>query len=482
MSRSLSAPLWIKLTGVLAAVIAVGVTVTVVLARQGAVTQISHVMMGNRMVRPTILQQQLINYYAEQRDWAGLETALGPIVAASSPGGMMGGMMDHPMNLFDGRVLVLDERGQLVAGLGAAGATSISGVEQGWPLVVNGERVGTLLVEGAAMGALHAGNDALVEGVTRAVSIAALTAGLVALLLGALLTRQITRPLAALNVASRRIAAGERDVRVVVESGDEVGQLARTFNRMAEALAEQEGLRRGLMADVAHELRTPLAGIQGTVEAMQDGVFPLTAARLDTIHEQIVLLNRLVDDLRTLAHAEAGQLSLQLEAVDLSALTAGVVGALKPQAESRTIDLSWEAIGVVPPIRADSERLRQVLLNLMGNALRHTPTGGIVSVLLTHRESNVDGGMVDGVTIRVRDDGEGIPAADLDRIFNRFYRGDPSRSRHTGGSGLGLAIARQLVEVHGGRIWAESPPPGEERGSQFSIWLPTQRREEDVTL
>lgn len=460
----LGVSLWIKLTGIFAAVIVVGVAVTVVLARQGAATQITHFMVGNNMVLPSSLQTELVDYYAGRGSWAGVEEALPQMVGAAGFGAM-GGMMGQMMGMFDGRIAVWDGAGRLVAAIGPRGSNA-SAVEQGWPLLHQGERIGTLVIEGASMTMEQGADGQFLSQLTRAVVIAALVAGLVALALGILLIRQITRPLAELGRASRRIAAGERAVQVEPSSGDEIGQLARTFNQMASALDRQETLRRNLMTDVAHELRTPLAGIQGTVEAMQDGVFPLTSDNLGSIHEQVAMLNRLVEDLRTLAHMEADQLSLQLQELDLAQTAASIVAAQQSIAVRKGVEMAFETNGEMPTVRADSERIGQVILNLISNAVRHTQAGGRVSVRL----SAADGGVV----LSVEDNGEGIPADALPRVFERLYRSDSSRSRQSGGSGLGLAIAQRLVEAHGGRIWAESPPPGSSKGTRFSVFLPAQ--------
>lgn len=458
--------LWIKLTGAFAAIIVVGVTVTVVLARQGTATQFYHFMVGNQMMRPASLQQTLADYYATHGSWQGVDATLDRLVRSASGGGMMGGMMGNMMGMFDSHIRLVDDRGVVVAdaGNGRGGALPASAVEQGWPIVVDGQRVGTLVIEGTAMTLSGVDEGSLLSGVTRAVLIAGLVAGFVALVLAVLLVHQITRPLAALNRASQQITAGDLDVRVPVQSRDELGQLARTFNRMAAALETQEVLRRNLMADIAHELRTPLSGIQGTVEALQDGVFPPSAENLESIHEQVTLINRLVEDLRTLAQAEAGQLSLHCQSLDMADLVARYVTAQRSRAQQAGIDLQLHVQGVLPPVQGDEERIGQVLGNLLTNALRHTPSGGSIQIRLSST--------AEGVRIGVLDSGEGIPSQDLPHIFDRFYRSDRSRSRTTGGSGLGLAIARQLVEAHGGRIWAESPPPGQERGSGFYFVLP----------
>jgi signal transduction histidine kinase len=324
-----------------------------------------------------------------------------------------------------------------------------------------------LLVEGAMMVGTSTRNDSLVAGVTRAVLLAGLTAGLVGLLLAMLLVRQITRPLTSLNQASSRIAGGDLTVRVPVQGKDELGELAVTFNQMANSLEIQERLRRTLMADIAHELRTPLTGIQGTIEALQDGIFPITQENLGAVHEQVLLLNRLVEDLRTLANAEAGQLSLDRLPLKLAELCQRQVTAFQAQAAAKQVALTLEADGIPATVCGDEQRLGQVLNNLLDNALRHTPAGGAIQVCLS-----APNGVV---RLAVIDTGEGISSVDLPHLFDRFYRADPSRNRRTGGSGLGLAIARQLVQAHGGRIWAESPPPGQEHGSAFLVELPLSR-------
>lgn len=455
--------LWFKLTGAFALVIAVGVIVTVLLARQGAATQFGHLMVNSQMIQPERMQQALIDYYRQRGGWQGVAQQLDALVGGASQRGMAG-MMGGMMGMANNRLQLVDAAGNVVADTQAnAKARPLTNQATArWPLVVDGQLVGTLLVGGSMMGSVD--NRTLLGGVTRAVLIAGLVAGAVALLMGGLLVRQITQPLAGLTQASGQIATGDLSVRVPIQSHDELGELAVTFNQMAGSLETQETLRRNLMADIAHELRTPLAGIQGTVEALQDGVFPLTEESLDPIHQQVTLLNRLVEDLRTLANAEAGKISLDIGAVNLGELAQRQVDALQYRATELRIHLLLETVGKIPVLRGDEQRLNQVLSNLLDNALRHTPAGGTVSVRMTAVQG--------GIQLAVKDTGEGIPAAELAHVFDRFYRVDRSRSRQTGGSGLGLSIARQLVEAHGGRIGVKSPPDGQNQGTAFTVFLP----------
>jgi len=457
--------LWLKLTGAFALIIFIGVVVTVWLTSQGATTQFEHFMVANQMVRPTTMQAVLAGYYTRHKGWSGIDDALEGLVLNASDG-VMTGMFGSMMGMAANHIQVLDAAGRVVAdSAGAAGGAPLTNAPlEHWPLIVDGALAGELVVEGSLMGAAASDPPSLVGSITRTVFVAAALAALAGLLLAAALVHQITRPLVELTHASRRIAQGDLHVHVPVRSTDEVGELATTFNQMATSLAEQERLRRDLIADVAHELRTPLTGIQGAVEAMQDGIFPADAENLEALHAEVLLLNRLIDDLRTLANAEAGQLALELAPFDLADLCRSQVNALHFKAAERSVTLTTNCPAQMPPVQGDAQRLNQVLLNLLDNALRHTEAGGHVAVA-AHASATE-------VFLTVTDDGPGIAAADLPYLFDRFYRGDRSRTRTTGGSGLGLAIARQIVEAHGGCMWVDSPPPGAKHGAEFGMMLP----------
>ena len=332
--------LWFKLTGAFALIIFIGMIVTVGLTSQGAATQFEHFMVANQMVSPAGMRNALANYYTAQTGWTGIDGALERLVVESSDG-IMTGMMGNMMGMTANRIQVLDQTGAVVADSnGPAGSAPLTTAPlEHWPIIVGSELAGELVVEGTLMGSAMTDPAPLVGSVTRTVFIAAVIAALAGLLLAAVLVRQITRPLVDLTHASRRIAHGDLRVRVPVKSADEVGELADTFNQMAASLEEQETLRRNLMADIAHELRTPLTGIQGAVEAMQDGVFPADAENLESVHAEVMLLNRLIDDLRTLANAEAGQLALEKAPVDLADLCRRQVNALQFGATDRGIGL-----------------------------------------------------------------------------------------------------------------------------------------------
>jgi two-component system OmpR family sensor kinase/two-component system sensor histidine kinase BaeS len=394
---------------------------------------------------------------------AGMEDAW--MDGAWMDGGMMGADMWNSMGL---RLLLADVQGVVVADTEStlvATPLARADLAAGIPLTVETRPVGTLLAVSALATAPSPATE-FVGALNRSTWLSSSVAGAVALLLGLFLFRQIVSPVRAVTGAAQRIAAGDLEQRVPVSSDDEVGQLARSFNQMADALAADRQLRRNMIADIAHELRTPLSVMQANLEAMVDGVLPADAQEIASLHDETLLLTRLVSDLRLLSLAEAGQLKLERAPTDLGELVRRVVDPLRVQAETSQIAVVPEVLPGVPTISADGDRIAQVLGNLIHNALRYTPAEGRITVRTApHRE---DGGAL-GALVEVSDTGSGIAPDELPFVFDRFYRADKSRTRASGGSGMGLAIARQLVEAHGGRIWVQSR---EGTGTTFAFVLP----------
>lgn len=285
---------------------------------------------------------------------------------------------------------------------------------------------------------------------------------LAAIVLSVGMARLLAAPMEALTRAVRRLERGDKVQRIDTSVGGEVGALADAFNSLAASLVRVEQLRQNMVSDIAHELRTPLTSIQGYLEAIQDGIVEPNDETLATIHQELMQLTRLVDDLQELSLAEARQLQLDFEPIDLVELAAWEVRAFLPQGTAQTIDLKLDAPAPLAPVTADAGRIRQVLANLIRNALAHTPSGG--EIVVGVHEGN------GAAILTVSDTGKGIAPADLEHIFERFYRVDKARSRKRGGgTGLGLTIARELVRAHGGTISATSEL---ERGTTFSISLP----------
>jgi histidine kinase len=298
--------------------------------------------------------------------------------------------------------------------------------------------------------------------VMQALSVAALAATVVGLAASLLIVREILRPLRAIAQSSRRIAAGHYDERVTVPASDELAAMATSFNQMAAALEHVEQQRVALIANVAHELRTPLAGLEGYLEGLEDGVFTTEPETLTMMRHESRRLRRLVDDLQTLSRVEAGQVELYCTSFDLRAVAQRVVAQLRPQAPTGCLVIDDDDFPEPGLVYADADRTAQILLNLIGNALRYTPETGCITVRLTSAQRMAQ--------VIVHDTGIGIPAEALPYLFERFYRVDPSRSRRSGGSGIGLTIARRLAWAMGGDLTAASAGLG--HGSTFTLTLP----------
>ncbi len=491
LMRSLS----VKLVSAFTLVILIGAAITYIVAARTLSRQFTLFVTRSRQLRAESWAPLFADYYDQTGNWAGVETLLAVLPSTTTPPGMMGqgrgrgptqgqagpggqGMMGT--SLEENIVLLADANGRIVldSGSGFEGQTlPADSLGLGAPVMSNDERVGTLLVVAPESGPTAAMTDEFLAALNRGILLAIVVAGLVAIVLASILVRQIIAPLRRLQSAADAIASGDLSQRVEVASRDEVGDVSRAFNQMAEALEHDEHLRRHMMADIAHELRTPLSVIQGQVEALLDGVFPLTPEQLAPIHDETILLSRLVADLRELALAEAGQLDIDHRPVDLSHLIGRIVAAVEPVTAEKDISLTVDIPVNLPPISADADRLSQVIHNLLSNALRHTPPGGNIWL-----RAGSEGEEAREVWLKVIDTGEGIPPEQLPYVFDRFYRADPARSRGTGrqGSrrsrgtgrtGLGLAIVRAIVEAHGGRISAASDGvPG--HGSTFTLHLP----------
>ncbi len=283
----------------------------------------------------------------------------------------------------------------------------------------------------------------------------------VGLIGGAIIGRVVSRPIRDLVKAARQIGAGDRSVRAPLRGSREMKELAASFNTMAADLERAEMLRNNLMADVSHELRSPLTALEGNLRAVLDHVYTLDEAEVANLYGQTRHLIRIVNDLRELSLAENHQLRLEKQPTDVNALIAETVQAIEPLAIDKGVQLI-DRVEELPEISIDPVRIRQVLFNLLSNSLRHTPAGGSITVSGTCNDKEV--------CLAVQDTGEGLTADQQASVFDRFYRGDKSRSRESGGTGLGLAIVKAIVEAHDGRVEAQSEGPG--RGSTFSVCLP----------
>ncbi|MGE5250139.1 MAG: ATP-binding protein [Bacteroidota bacterium] len=402
--------------------------------------------------------QELVNslgqYYEEHGSWEGL-----PQVLAQSSTRELPPVDPGPRPAFT----LVDSSGRaILEGAGFRPGDPVPGqdLRTGIPIEVNGAKVATLVLGPSPF----PNTPRETQFIDRLYILFWYSAGgalVLALLLGVFISRSLTRPIRELTRATHAVSEGDLTQQVPVRSRDELGELARSFNRMSSELARSVNLRRQMTADIAHELRTPLSLILGHAEAVHDGVLPPSAENFEIIREEAGRLEHLVDDLRTLSLADAGELSMALQPVAPEKLLQEVASLYQYQAQAKRISLRVSVTRPLPDLQLDPGRMTQVLTNILDNALRHTSEGGDVTLAARLAPA--------GVEISVRDTGPGLPLADLDRIFDRFYRADAARRRADGGSGLGLAIARSIVQAHGGTIRAESAP-GE--GLAILITLP----------
>jgi two-component system sensor histidine kinase BaeS len=334
-------------------------------------------------------------------------------------------------------------------------------IEEGIPIIVDGNRVGTYFNLGMRL----ENRPPLPTQITRLYNtliLASVGAVLISIILGGLLASSLTRTLRELTAATQKVARGELDQQVPIRSKDELGQLAASFNQMSTDLTRARDLRRQMTADIAHELRTPLTVVLGHTEALSEGQLPPDPETFEIIYDETKRLSRLVEDLRTLSLSDAGELHLNWQDISPKELLERTAAARKQSALSNQIQLEISAGENLPRVHVDADRMIQVLVNLLDNALRYTPAGG--KIKLAAQETG------DRVEIIVKDTGPGIPQEDLDHLFERFYRADKSRQREEGGSGLGLAIAKSLLESQGGQISVKSEIGA---GATFTINLPT---------
>jgi len=415
------------------------------------------------------LMDSLIAYYRQQGDWAGLQQVFAGLV--ESPGGYgrqdgtigqgsvaAQGVGDIVYRVADvDRWILATTEGEL------QGRLSDAEIKAALPLLLADTLVGYLVLDvpGGANTGLDEHASAFLTQLRWALAVGGGVAFVVGLVIAGLLTRSIVSPLRALTRTAEMISQGRFDVRAEVAGSDEIARLSTTFNTMAANLERAEQARQSQTADVAHELRNPLAVLQSSLEALADGIYAPTPENIGPALDQVQLLNRLVEDLRTLALADSGRLSLELQSVDINALLARVAEGYRDGFRVNDVVLILDLADSLPVTTVDYARLSQVVNNVLTNAIRYVPGGCTVWVKSFPED--------EGVTVRVIDNGPGVREDQLAYLFDRFWRGDPSRSRHTGGSGLGLAIAYQVLEAHGGRIWAELTEGG---GLTVGFWLP----------
>ena len=473
--------LWFKLTALLAALVLVGSVVTLFVVTRVTQHHFRDYVADQDMMRAEHLALSFASYYQEQGSFEGAELLVDePAIDWSDrghgPQSMMHdemldrrGMMRHrgmrPVETE--RIALIEEDGSIAVNTTGEALPNDIGdraSETGVPVMYGDEPVGRLLVGSMIDSGFDPQQERFLASVRMAVMVSAAAVALVALVFGALFLAGLIRPLRQLTAAAQAIAAGDFTAPVTTDVNDEIGTLADTFRSMRDALAQAEEDRRRMFRDIAHELRTPVTLLRGEIEAMLDGVYPVNTESLRSLHQEIGMLDRLIADVRTVSSMDSPSFRIEPSWVEVGALLERVRDAFRREAAEQGISIVLAVEPDLPRIEADAERLKQVLANLVTNAVRHSATADRVTLAArrSHRQ-------VQGLELTVSDNGQGIAAGEREAIFDRLYRVDPARTRSTGGSGLGLAVARQIVEAHGGSIKADEAEGG---GTCITVVLP----------
>jgi signal transduction histidine kinase len=401
----------------------------------------------------------LESYYMGHGSWQGVETVLTENTNTSI----------RALRPDWDRVILVNERGIVIIDHGNTVSPIIGKPfsptrgEFMMPLTINGNIIGTLWIDRGTPPRVVQ----LILSLIGPTALVSVMLGILTLIIGLLVVRRVINPLSEVIAAAEAVSTGDLTARVPVGArNDDLTALSIHFNHMADELERSDKQRRNLLADIAHELRTPITIMRGRLEGILDGVYPADEAHIAPALEETYLLERLVEDLRLLALAEANQLRYEMKPVQLNELMETILGLFSAQAGERNIQLNLVAEANLPEVMVDPQRFQQVVGNLIDNALRYAPEGSTINLDIQRK--------ADGIELSVADEGPGIPEDELEHVFDRFWRGEKSRARSTGGAGLGLSIARQLVEAQGGKIAARNRTPN---GFEVLITLPVNRKE-----
>jgi len=398
-------------------------------------------------------------YYQQNGSWNGVEYIFFQNFNRPNPNAGQGqgqGPRSEPFILTNKNGIVIVANGRFAVG----DKVPEDDLDLGIPITDNGETIGILVPTRVPF----QGNPRELEFIERiniTLLYGALIGAVIALFLGIFLSRTITRPIRELTQATHAVSQGDLSQQVPVRTKDELGNLANAFNKMSSELSRSVNARKQMTADIAHELRTPLSLILGHAEAVHDGVLPPTKENFEIIREEATRLEHLVNDLRTLSLADAGELSINPQNIEPGALLREVASLYQFQTQKKKIRLDLDIVPHLPPLEVDPGRMTQVITNILDNAMRHTPEGGNITLSAKQAGNTIE--------LSIKDSGPGLPKEEAERIFERFYRVDASRQREDGGSGLGLAIAKSIVQAHNGQLSTESETG---MGLKVTITLP----------
>lgn len=460
------------------AIAAMGALLSFILVQRSSETLFRSFVFSGDSAKAKVYAGLLGEYYLSEGSWAGAQLFLSdfPRFFSDMANARMHGFPDQGgsaahesttfLDLLSDRIVIVDARGVIVADT----ANQLIGTVHPWthishgiPIVVGGKSEGTVLVGSMIDSALTGVSERFLADITRALAFSTGIAAFLSLLIGILFAGRITKPLANLARATKTVMNGNAYIQLSEDGDSEIAGLSRSFNEMTAEIRRLDAARKQVIADSAHELRTPVTLIRGMIEGMIDGVYPFDASTLKSVHDETLRLSRLIDTLRELEVIESGELKLEMGTINLHEMTSKALTHFTPSASQKSIALLLDTCGAIPyEARGDQFRLDEVLYNILSNAIKYTPTGGTVCI----RELNEDARYVG---FSVGDSGPGIAEIERSRVFERLYRTDKSRSTESGGRGLGLAIASEIVKAHGGSIEIGDSDRG---GALFTVSLP----------
>lgn len=418
---------------------------------------------SNNEARATQWQRLLAAYYTQQGSWEGVNALIRATQFVRGRG-LPRRLMMPPATAGPERILLADETGRIIAdsiGQDVGLFLNEKATPFKLPITVNGKVVGSVAIVTEFQKGLMTLESAFLRRMTTSSIIGCAIVALIGTGLAFIFSRHLSKPLSELAVAARKMASGDFDVKIQVPAGDEMEEVAHAFSFMQDSLKANEEARHKLMADVAHELRTPLSVLRGNLESIQEGVIEPTQEAIVSLHDEVLRLARIVEDLLHLGQMESGGFPLSLQLTGIEDVIMRVASVFAAETDARGIHLETNIEEALPKIQADPDRIAQVLVNLLANAVHHTPDGGRIFVSASCLDNSI--------LVSVTDSGPGIAKEDLPHVFDRFYRTDRARDRATGGTGLGLAIAKGIITTHKGSIWAESEPGF---GTTFTFSLP----------
>lgn len=462
-------PVWVKIALVFSILILAGSIITILMINRFADLHFSRHIRKEDLNRANRFAPYLAEYYLETGGWEGINLTLPQARNLSDHRGSR--MMRSPMMGMMGsvfQVILTDPDGTILAGTDGPyppGSRIAGTLNLGVPVQSAGITVGLLFIGSMINGGYGPEEVMFLRTLRMSVFGSTLVIFLCALLFGGIFVYKVTSPVRAITRGASSIAGGNLRTRVPLKGHDDFTDLSISFNTMAESLERNEEIRKRLIADSAHELRTPVSLLQANIELMLDGIYPINREQIELIKGEVDRLNSLVSEMNQLYRIDSGRLSLKRSPILAKDLLEGILGRFLPEAHKKGISLdTGYNLNDTYEFFIDSEKIDSVLSNLIANALRHTPEGGRVGINLS--EAPPDQG---GILLRIEDSGPGIPVEERQHVFERFYRSDVSRNRDTGGSGLGLAIVKEIIELHGGEIRIIDTPLG---GACFEIFLP----------